>query len=343
VLSIEVADSGVGIAQEKLDSLFAAGDGDGGTELGLAITYKLCRAMGGDITAKSKYGRGSVFTVTMPQKILKDKKLAVVDRPSEKRTLLYSDALLYAESLRETFMSLSVPVTLTTDPEEFLYRLEKEEYKFAFVSAGLAQEASSLIRQTGGRVRLVLLADLAQIPSADLPTLVMPTYAAPLAEMLNGGAAAFDVPENDVVPFITPDADILIVDDIATNLKVTESLLAPYKARIDCCLSGTQALKLVRENHYDLIFMDHMMPGLDGIETTAAIRALGGYHAAVPVVALTASAIPGMRDVFLHNGFNDYVVKPIEIIKLDEVMSRWMPKEKRVRSIFQSNRTAGEG
>jgi CheY-like chemotaxis protein len=126
---------------------------------------------------------------------------------------------------------------------------------------------------------------------------------------------------------------VLVVDDIKTNLDVAEGLLAPYAMRVDSCLNGEEALKLVQENRYDLVLMDHMMPGMDGIETTRAIRALPGtYFQKLPIVVLTANAIAGMRDMFLEIGFNDYISKPIDIVKLDELIARWIPEGKQIKA-----------
>jgi CheY-like chemotaxis protein len=126
---------------------------------------------------------------------------------------------------------------------------------------------------------------------------------------------------------------VLVVDDINTNLSVTAGLLAPYKMTVDCAISGKEAIRLIRVNRYDLVLMDHMMPEMDGIETTARIRNLGGSGGAnpytrLPIIALTASAVSGMRDMFLNNGFDDFIAKPIETSKLYAVMDKWIPKHK---------------
>jgi CheY-like chemotaxis protein len=115
--------------------------------------------------------------------------------------------------------------------------------------------------------------------------------------------------------------------------------------RIDSCISGNEALKLVESNKYDLVLMDHMMPGMDGIETTQAIRALPGeYFQKLPIVVLTANAISGMRDMFLESGFNDYISKPVEIIKLDDIIARWIPGEKQIKAgtLIRRERLGGE-
>ena len=134
------------------------------------------------------------------------------------------------------------------------------------------------------------------------------------------------------VPFTAPAAKILIVDDIGTNLTVARGLLAPYRMHIATALSGGEAIELVKQNRYDFIFMDHMMPEMDGIETAAAIRALDGeYFKTVPIVALTANAITGMREMFIEKGFNDYLSKPIDIARLNEILAKWIPKEKHIK------------
>jgi signal transduction histidine kinase/FixJ family two-component response regulator/HPt (histidine-containing phosphotransfer) domain-containing protein len=159
----------------------------------------------------------------------------------------------------------------------------------------------------------------------------------PLGEI---SGTAYTKTENIAVRFT---ARLLIVDDNITNSKVAEGLLAPYNSRIDTCLSGAEAIRLTQENRYDIIFMDHMMPEMDGIETVAAIRALSGdYFKTVPIIALTANAILGMREMFLTKGFNDYLSKPIEIFKLNEQVERWIPKHKRCYTGKTVNRTQNE-
>jgi CheY-like chemotaxis protein len=120
------------------------------------------------------------------------------------------------------------------------------------------------------------------------------------------------------------------VDDIGTNLTVLSGLLAPYRMRITLCTSGEEAIELVKNETFDFVLMDHMMPGMDGVETTARIREWEESRRAkkIPIIALTANAISGMREMFLEQGFDDYLSKPIEIDKLNEVMEKWIPREK---------------
>jgi CheY-like chemotaxis protein len=226
LLSFEVADTGIGIRQEDLEKLFGSftqvdaqkNQGIEGTGLGLAISQNLCRIMGGEITVRSVYGKGSAFTAVIPQDV-------VDERPFKPQ----------------------------------------------------AEDPETARRDKGTRN----------------------------------------------IGFIAPQARILAVDDSKVNLTVLKSLLSPYEMKIDTCLSGKEAVALAKQNPYDLIFMDHMMPGMDGMEATAAIRKWEG-GSDVPVIALTANALSGMREMFLENGFSDYLSKPIEIKKLDKLVAVWI-------------------
>ncbi|MDR3300634.1 MAG: response regulator [Candidatus Accumulibacter sp.] len=229
-LTFTVADSGFGIKAAELPFLFddfvRVGDSREkhieGTGLGLAITRTLCRAMGGDVSVTSEYGKGSVFTAVIVQDV------------ADWTPMNYS-------------------------PEKHLRNVTQQT------------------RHT----------------------------------------------------FTAPDAQVLVVDDLAANLLVAEGLLAPYDMSVMRCQSGQKAIKLVQERAFDLILMDHMMPEMDGIEATAAIRAMADKrYKKLPIVALTANAVPGMQEMFLRNGFNDFISKPIDSGKLDEILLQWIPVEK---------------
>ena len=131
--------------------------------------------------------------------------------------------------------------------------------------------------------------------------------------------------------FSAPDATILIVDDIIANLKAAKNIFLCYNIKVDLCKSGIDAIKILKSAHYDLVFMDYEMPGMDGIETTKYLRAMGeesAYYKNLPIIALTAYGVTGAKEMFLQNGFNDYLLKPIDIVKLNVVLKHWIPKEK---------------
>ncbi|MDR2587628.1 MAG: response regulator [Coriobacteriales bacterium] len=118
---------------------------------------------------------------------------------------------------------------------------------------------------------------------------------------------------------------VLVVDDIDVNLEVARGMMECYELDIECVTSGQDAVEAVRRcNDYAIVFMDHMMPGMDGIEATIAIRSQIGtsYAQTVPIVALTANALEGARDMFLENGFTDFLAKPIDFASLDTLLRK---------------------
>ncbi|MDR2947049.1 MAG: response regulator [Candidatus Adiutrix sp.] len=131
------------------------------------------------------------------------------------------------------------------------------------------------------------------------------------------------------VRFVAPEGRILAVDDVDANLMVISGLLMPYKVQVDTVSSGMDAIEAVLQNDYDFVFMDHMMPGMDGVETTKKIRSLGLPRLKnLPIIALTANAVSGMREMLLQAGLSDFISKPIELDELDRILRKWIPKEK---------------
>jgi CheY-like chemotaxis protein len=128
--------------------------------------------------------------------------------------------------------------------------------------------------------------------------------------------------------FSAPDARILVVDDIEINLDVTQAMLESFGIEADLALRGDLAIELVQKNAYDLIFMDHMMPEMDGVETTAGIRDLGEVYRQIPIIALTANVVGGAEAMFLRNQFNGLLSKPIDFASLNLCLRKWLPKEK---------------
>jgi len=368
-LRITVADTGKGIKPEDQDKLFSEfikvdvkkNQGIEGTGLGLVITKRLCAAMGGDISVESEYGKGSVFTAVISQGIESKTPFAAVEEPEKKKVLVYEGRSIYAEAVCWTLENMKVPYTMVTKQDDFaaaLYRgyqpspqdVEPEvrgsplaEWFYVFSGYGLYEKIEPLMKQSdaafcgGKKPSLALMVEWGtEVYIPGVRFVSIPVQALSIASVLNGRTDNKGYIKNsDIIRFCFPRARLLVVDDIATNLKVVEGLLAPYRAAVDTCINGLQAIEMIKravsEKHgYDIVFMDHMMPEMDGIETTAAIRALEGeYFRNVPIIALTANAIVGMREMFIKNDFNDFLSKPIDVSKLDEILNRWIPEEKR--------------
>jgi CheY-like chemotaxis protein/two-component sensor histidine kinase len=230
-LVFEVADTGQGMKAEDLKHLFSeysrfndeANRSTEGTGLGMSISHSLVQMMGGSIDVESEYGKGSVFTVTLPQK-------------------RSGDAVIGAE-------------------------LAQSLCDFRFMSD--RRDAN------------------AQIVREQMPY-----------------------------------GSVLIVDDMEVNLYVAQALMEVYGLKIETALSGFETLDKVEGGaSYDVIFMDHMMPEMDGVETAQKLRE-SGYDA--PIVALTANAITGNDKMFMENGFDGFVSKPIDIRQLNAVLNKFV-------------------
>jgi signal transduction histidine kinase/CheY-like chemotaxis protein/HPt (histidine-containing phosphotransfer) domain-containing protein len=388
-LRITVSDTGKGIKPEDQAKLFdefvqvdmKKNQSVEGTGLGLAITKRLCVAMGGNISVESEYGKGSVFTAVIPQGIETEEPFAVVEEPGKKKVLVYEGRAIYARAVSWSLENMGVPHTMVTNHDEFAEALYRAEWFYVFSGYGLYEKIKPLMEQGntafigGKKPSLALMVEWgteAYIPGVRFVSI--PVQSLSIANVLNGMADNKGyIKTSGIIRFTFPRARILVVDDISTNLKVVEGLLAPYQAAVDTCLDGLQAIELVKHNEYDIVFMDHMMPEMDGIETTAIIRLWEKEHAhecaalsradelsatagaqvnappcqetrdrfsepggrirtrrkQIPIIALTANAVVGMREMFIENGFNDFISKPIDVSKLDEMLDRWIPREKR--------------
>jgi CheY-like chemotaxis protein len=341
MMSFSIEDTGLGIHENDMETLFDSftqfdrkkNANIVGSGLGLAITKSLIVAMGGDITVTSVYEQGSSFTATLRQEIASVDILARVEKPEAVRVLVAETRAVYAESIAWSLGNLGVQYQFADSPGSFARSLNSADYAFAFVARPLIDEAYELIKQLSPSTVVTLLMEYGDPPDIhNIRVISMPVHTLSAANTLNGGES-ITYTEKDTLSwsYTAPAARLLIVDDISMNLEVSEGLLSPLDAKTDACLSGEAALKLVQENDYDIVFMDHMMPGMDGMETTAAIRALPDEKfKKLAIVALTANAISGMREKFIANGFDDYLAKPIETKKLFAVINRWIPKEKRV-------------
>jgi signal transduction histidine kinase/CheY-like chemotaxis protein len=154
----------------------------------------------------------------------------------------------------------------------------------------------------------------------------------------------------NLIRSLMPYGRVLVVDDVKTNLDVARGLLLPYGLAIDCASGGREAIEKIRAlekdpgaKKYDAIFMDHMMPELDGIETVEIIRnEIGSEYAKnVPIIALTANALKGNGEIFLSGGFNSYITKPIDIFQLDAVLNTWI-RNKQTRETLNQAKSKAE-
>ncbi|MDR2351979.1 MAG: response regulator [Deltaproteobacteria bacterium] len=346
--SFAIEDTGIGIKPENLKDLFGnftqfdktANKGIEGTGLGLAIARTLANLMGGDIEVKSVHGKGSVFTAKMLQKYTTYESFAALKDPKNRSVLVYEPRETYAQVFRASCESLGVKsLEIVNNPVAFQEALNVSEANYIFAPNSFYSEGKHMLDQLDAKraqnkVKLILMAESRDmLGQENFTTLFMPIYSLPLANILND----VDLRENyqrqsstTMVRFTAPEARVLVVDDIMTNLKVAAGLLAPFKMKVEICESGAETLELLKRNDYDLIFMDHMMPVMDGVETTAKIRALPKGKD-IPIIALTANAVSGVKEMFLASGMNDFLSKPIEPSKLEGILIRWIDKKKQLK------------
>ena len=136
--------------------------------------------------------------------------------------------------------------------------------------------------------------------------------------------------DDEIEAFTAEDCRVLVVDDNLVNRKVARGFLRPYGFMIDEAESGPKSIECVRQTKYDIIFMDHMMPEMDGIEAVQLIRSECGENGTQPVIiALTANAMEGVREMFLENGFQDFITKPLDKKALNEALKKWIPEQRR--------------
>jgi CheY-like chemotaxis protein len=335
LLKFAVEDTGLGIKTENLAELFGEFNqfdknknrGIEGTGLGLAISRNLCRLMGGDITVESVYGKGSTFRAEIPQTALTDTPLALVKNAENITVLVYDQRKASAESIKRALDKLGVQSVFAETKEAYLALLKTGTYKHTLFPVPVIDETLAVINSQQNPVIPIAMTDMNEaIASKNVASVMQPVYSAPLADAINGfRKTSLDL--KTTASFTCPRAKILAVDDVVTNLKVIKGLLLPFQCETDLCTSGKDALKRIEEEKYDLVFMDQMMPEMDGLETLKALRLLPVAHAKeTPVIALSANAVYGVREMFIQEGFTDYISKPIELARLSEIMDKWIPE-----------------
>ncbi|MGD8108453.1 two-component sensor histidine kinase BarA [Pantoea sp. FN0302] len=339
-LEVQVHDTGIGIAEKQQSQLFEAfrqADASisrrhGGTGLGLVITQKLVKEMGGDIAFHSRLGQGSTFwfhvslalnpnAASDPRALdgLRGKRLAYVEaNPAAAQAAL--DIL--------SAMPLTVSYSLT------LEGLTETRYDMLLIGLPVCQSSDSVLSQAfinslKARADCVIMALSSQmlLQAEQLKThgidacLCKPvTRTRLLPVMLDLQARKrYDLPARARLPLA-----VMAVDDNPANLKLIGALLEEQVENIVLCDSGEKAIEVARQQALDIILMDIQMPEIDGIRASELIRELP-QHANTPIIAVTAHAIDGEREHLIKAGMNDYLAKPIDEVKLSHLLARYSP------------------
>ncbi len=334
-LFLSVSDTGIGIKDSDLQRLFMQFErvdtkknrNVEGTGLGLSITKQLCEMMGGSISVHSEQGVGSTFTAKIPQHFKVHTPIA--SKAENIKVLLYEARELYLSSISKTINDLNADCTVCTNQSDLMLCISENTYDYILAPIAHKDRIKTLCEKSKSGTKLVFIVDQGDLTFYQEENIVsMPLNCIQVSQIFSD-SDLYQREKEKGHSFIAPSAKVLIVDDNPVNLKVAKGLIAPYKLQLETAINGAIAVELVKNNKYDLVFMDHMMPVMDGIEATAAIRSLDSeYYQNLPIIALTANALVGAKELFVNEGMNDFLAKPIEVKKLNEVLQRWIPKEK---------------
>jgi two-component system sensor histidine kinase BarA len=355
-ISISVTDTGIGLSLDEQKALFQAFNQPmgtsrkyGGTGLGLSISKKLVEQMGGAIGLESETGKGATFWFTF-----------VADKPeeslqsTEEPSQLQGIRLLLCERNPMTRLALShllicwgIRVQEIDQFDHITPTLEKaiaDNDPFWIVLFGVNQLGNlnyayrsypcptAILGNTSDREQYQSLLDQGVALYLSKPITRKKLFDA-LCQLLSMTNSPYDAPLIGLPPEIDPlpappistQIQVLTVDDHPDNLKLIQALVHELGVEADTALSGPIALVRVKEQRYDLIFMDIQMPEMDGIETTEAIRAWESQEDLdpTPIVALTAHAMVNEREALMQAGFNDYLIKPVIEQTLRMIISKW--------------------
>ena len=347
-LIISVRDTGIGISDEAIEKIFTSYNQvdtkrnrmERGLGLGLPIAKAIVNKMDGFISINSETDKGTVVKLVIPQAIYEKSPSVIVDTASRIKVMLYINMNKYqysvirdgyAEAIANMIEGLGINGVSCRNLSDFKQRAEKESFTHVMIGWQEYSEDREYFDALSTEVNVVLILDRNHKNSIEenkINYVYKPFYVRPVAAVLSGKYAEA-LSHNYNARFAAPEASVLIVDDNRMNLKVIEGLLRPYHITVYTAEKGKQALKLLEKTHPDIIFMDHMMPEMDGIETFHRIRRRPGiYNQTVPVIALTANTITGARNMFITEGFSDYVSKPIEVSELERVLYKFIPSTK---------------
>jgi signal transduction histidine kinase/CheY-like chemotaxis protein len=340
-LNFTISDTGQGIKKEDLSQLFIEfqqldthrNHAIEGTGLGLAISRRLLELMGGEITVGSVYGEGTTFSFYVVCPGRQEGFLAEVERPGEKRALVYEPNAYNADGMEFMLRDLGVQNSICTDLNRAKEAYLAGSFSHVFFDSSAKEGFREFLDMGNSAGKFILLKEISEKYDREIPNaLNRPVLITALADALNGKKNyEHRRTKEDGGSFMVKDTLILVVDDNQVNRMVAEGLLRRYGAEVDTAAGGEEAIELIKNQHYDIVFMDHMMPGMDGIEATKKIRSLGDHFTRITIIALTANAISGVRETFLREGMDDFLSKPIMVKDLKAILSKHLPPEKIVR------------
>ncbi|MCR5420004.1 MAG: response regulator [Lachnospiraceae bacterium] len=340
MLKAEVEDTGIGIKSENIPHLFElykridlTEDGLNaveGTGLGLAICKEIIDKMDGEITVRSSYHVGSNFGFCVPlQEDSGERIVTLADKDSLKVLIYLSDddeCIL----LKKIFNTLSVESKIVENKRNFENEVIMGDHTHIFISVQQYYGNMRFLEREFKDKHLVIIAGLNESVSVNKIGFVMtrPINILGVTAVLMNKDSTYSREVIKEGKFECPDATILVVDDNLTNLNVAGGILRKYGATVHTALSGKECLDILEREKVDIVYLDYMMPEMNGIDTLMEIRKLnGGELADLPVVSLTANVVNGAKEMFLEAGFSDFISKPINIEKIEKSLKNLLPSD----------------
>ncbi len=336
ILKASVSDTGTGIKREDMDKIFRSfqqvdskrNRNIEGTGLGLAISRQLLLLMDGSITVESEYNVGSTFSVRLPQKVVCEAE-PLPGHDKQMSVALIIDNVYIREQIERDLDRIEVKHI----DIEAARTYDLSGYDFIIVECSLFGENLETHFKSDPGSKCILIDEFDSEYKPGLPNVRVirkPVYYLNLYYALGliNEYIRDDAQFADDFIFIAPEARVLIVDDNQVNLTVAKGLIEPLKMQVDTACSAMETIEMIKKTPYDIIFMDHMMPEVDGVETTHIIRRLIPSYAEVPIIALTANAVEGTKEMFITEGMNDFVAKPIDVKDIVSKIRKWLPQGK---------------
>ena len=343
-LIVSVKDTGIGITEEHMETLFTSfrqvnttkNRSVEGTGLGLAICKQLVKSMGGFISAKSEFGVGSEFRFVIPMKVTDSRPFVAVKEPEKVHAAVCFGNDASADEQKKVFgatgRKMGIAYRYVDDMEELKALTAVENFTHIFVNSGEFLKGSEYFVELSQSAKVFVIQERidALVMPRGIRAIYKPFYVIPAVSVLNDENIVLNMNERrgSDIHFTAPKARVLLVDDNAVNLKVATGLMQPYNMQILTAQSGPAAIKMLRSKDIHLVFMDHMMAEMDGVEATGIIRNMEDeYYKTLPIVALTANAVNGAREMYMDAGFNDFLAKPIELSALERILRTYLPRE----------------
>ena len=348
-LIIDISDTGIGMTASQLaqmcDDFYQADSGSsrfaGGLGLGLPIARGLLHAMGGFIYFDSKGLQGLQVHIAIPQEVADYTPTMLIHDVERLCIACYFRPERYScDEIRKYYDNMILHMVEGLGIEgyqahnfEGLLKLQRSHpLTHVFIAQSEYEENRSYYEELADTLRVVVIAERNFLPDTGSRLLVIrkPFFALSVVNLLNGEMKENGFEEAQAAgrrPFSCVGVRALAVDDEEMNLVVAKGVLGSYGIQVDTCPSGRDAIRRCSDISYDVIFLDHMMPGFDGVETLRKIREMeGGIYQDLPVIALTANTLSGAREMFRSEGFTEFIPKPIERAVLERVLRKVLPK-----------------